>query len=285
MKIYELKVDEYFDLDKILYGQCFRWNKNEEGKFVGVVEDNVIKIWQEGNIIYFYALNNDNIEHYIRHYFDVDIDYKKIIEGIQNKVNNKLLQEIIDYSKGTRILNQPIFEIVISYIFSASNNIKRIQGSIEKLCEIYGDEIVFEGKKYYTFPTIKQLKNVTIEDYREKIKIGYRDKYVFETVKDIIEKRCELEIVQEMESILAQKELIKLSGVGPKVADCILLFSMNKRDVFPVDTWIDKVMKKYSKNDNITKSQIQELVKKDFGNYSGIINHYMFYWGRENKID
>ena len=100
-----------------------------------------------------------------------------------------------------------------------------------------------------------------------------------------MEKKSELDEIQKLESILAQKELLKLSGVGPKVADCILLFSMNKRDVFPIDTWIDKVMKKYSNNDKITKKQIQELVKKDFGNYSGIINHYMFYWGRENKID
>ena len=131
MKVFKLKVDEYFRLEKILYGQCFRWKLREDGKYIGVVGNNVIKIWQEDNNVYYYGLDNTNIEEYIYNYFDLATNYKQVITKLQRKSNNPLLDEIIDYSKGTRILNQSMFEIVISYIFSASNNIPRIENSIE----------------------------------------------------------------------------------------------------------------------------------------------------------
>ncbi len=282
--IYSIKVDEYFDLDKILYGQCFRWKKDVDGNFIGVIDNNVIKIWQKKNYIYFYGLDNNDLDKKIYDYFDLQTNYKEIIETVQNKKKNRLLDEIITYSKGTRILNQSIFEILISYIFSTSNNIPRIEGSIEKLSMLYGNKLVFEGKEYYTFPTLNQLKNVAKQDYREKIKIGYRDEYVYDTVQRLVSNEFDLYVISKLDSNIARNELIKLNGVGPKVANCVLLFSMRKKDVFPIDTWIQKVMEVYSNNNKISKKEIENIVQKDFGKYSGIFNHYMFYWGRENKI-
>ncbi len=284
MKIYETKVDEFFDLDKILYGQCFRWKKQDDGKFIGVIENNVIKIWQDKDKIYYYAYNNENIDKIIYNYFDLGTDYKKIILDIKKKCNNKFLNEIIDYSKGTRILNQSMFEIVISYIFSSSNNIPRIEGSIEKLSSLYGKKVIFEDKEYYLFPKIDNLKGIKEDRYKEEIRIGYRAPYVEKTVKKLLSKEYDLKEISNLNTNDARNKLLQLEGVGPKVADCILLFSMNKKDVFPVDTWINKVMKLYSNNENINKKEIANLISKDFGEYSGIINHYMFYWGRENKI-
>lgn len=284
MKVFKIKVDEYFRLEKILYGQCFRWKLREDGKYIGVVGNNVIKIWQEDNTVYYYGLDNNNIEEYIYNYFDLATNYKQVVTKLQKKSNNPLLDEIIDYSKGTRILNQSMFEIVISYIFSASNNIPRIENSIERLSQLYGNKLEFENNIYYSFPTKEQLKNVTEEEYREKIRIGFRAPYVEDTTKKILSGEYNLDNIKDMETDVARKELLKLQGVGPKVADCILLFSMKKKDVFPIDTWIEKVMKKYFNNETLNKKQMQEKIDEEFGKSKGIINHYMFYWGRENKI-
>lgn len=284
MKIYKLKVDEYFNLKKILYGQCFRWRMRGDGKYIGIVNNNVIKIWQEKDAIYFYGLNNTNIDKFVYEYFDMGTDYKKIITDINQKTDNILLKEIIRYSKGTRILNQEMFEIVISYIFSASNNIPRIENSIERLSQLYGNKMEFENNVYYSFPTIQQLSKISSDEYKENIRIGFRAPYVESTVTDIYKNGYNLEKIKEMETLQARTKLMELQGIGPKVADCILLFSMNKKDVFPIDTWIEKVMKKYFNNEKMTKREIQQLVDNEFGKYKGIINHYMFYWGRENKI-
>lgn len=284
MKVFKIKVDEYFRLEKILYGQCFRWKLREDGKYIGVVGNNVIKIWQEDNTIYYYGLDNNNIEEYIYNYFDLGTNYKQVITKLQKKNNNLLLDEIIDYSKGTRILNQSMFEIVISYIFSASNNILRIENSLERLSQLYGNKLEFENNIYYSFPTKENLKNVTEKEYREKIRIGFRAPYVEDTVKNILNGQFDLEKIKDMETDVARKELLRFQGVGPKVADCILLFSMEKKDVFPIDTWIEKVMKKYFNDETLNKKQMQERIDEVFGKEKGIINHYMFYWGRENKI-
>lgn len=284
MKKYMMKVDEYFNLSKILYGQCFRWRLREDGKYIGVVGNNVIKIWQEDKKVFFYGLNNKNLEEHMHNYFDMDTNYKKVITQIQKNSDNSLLDEIINYSKGTRILNQPMFEIVISYIFSASNNIPRIENSIEKLSQLYGNKMKFENNIYYSFPTIEQLKNIKEEEYREKIRIGFRAPYVENTVKDLLTEEYNLTDIASLQTSEARKKLLLLQGVGPKVADCILLFSMNKKDVFPIDTWIEKVMKKYFSDNRLNKKQMQELVNNEFGEFKGIINHYMFYWGRENKL-
>ena len=285
MKIYKLKVDEYFKLEKILYGQCFRWRLTQDGKYIGVVDNNVVKIWQYNNVVYYYAMNNKNIEEFIHNYFDIGTNYKKIITDIQKKSNNKLLDEIIDYSIGTRILNQSMFEIVISYIFSASNNIPRIENSIERLSQLYGNRLEFENNIYYSFPTVEQLSEVKDKEYRENIRIGFRSPYVESTVKDIIRGEYNLDDIKCMQTNDARNKLLKLQGVGPKVADCILLFSMKKKDVFPIDTWIEKVLKRYFNNENLNKRQMQELIDNEFGDNKGIINHYMFYWGRENNIE
>ncbi len=283
MKKYSFNVDSYFKLEKILYGQCFRWIQNDDGSFVGVIKDNVIKIWQEKNIVYYYAMSEKNIQNIVTDYFDLNTSYKKIITDFKKK-GNSFLNEIIQYSKGTRILHQDKFEILLSYIISASNNISRIQGSIEKLSKLYGTKVIFNKEVYYLFPTIEQLKNVQGKDYSDKIRVGYRAKYLRNTVKFVLKAGNIIEKISNMNTDEARKELMKLEGVGPKVADCVMLFSMNKKEVFPVDRWIQRVMEKYTKEKHLTKLMIHNISEKEFGKYAGVMNHYMFYWGRENKI-
>ena len=192
----------------------------------------------------------------------------------------------IEYGKGIRILNQDLWETIISFIISANNNIPRIKGIIEKLSKKYGKELEFEGKKYYTFPTPKELENVTVEDYRS-LGLGFRDIRLYETTKMIIEKKVDLqELRKNPNTFEVREKLLTLSGVGPKVADCILLFSDLKRfEVFPVDVWVRRVMNDlYIKNPDetkVSKKQIEKIANEKFGNLAGLAQQYLFYWRRE----
>lgn len=192
----------------------------------------------------------------------------------------------IEYGKGIRILNQDLWETIISFIISANNNIPRIKGIIEKLSKKYGKELEFEGKKYYTFPTPKELENVTVEDYRS-LGLGFRDIRLYETTKMILEKKVDLEELRKNPNTFEVREkLLTLSGVGPKVADCILLFSDLKRfEVFPIDVWVRRVMNDlYIKNPDetkVSKKQIEKIANEKFGNLAGLAQQYLFYWRRE----
>lgn len=192
----------------------------------------------------------------------------------------------IEYGKGIRILNQDLWETIISFIISANNNIPRIKGIIEKLSKKYGKELEFEGKKYYTFPTPKELENVTVEDYRS-LGLGFRDIRLYETTKIIIEKKVDLqELRKNPNTFEVREKLLTLSGVGPKVADCILLFSDLKRfEVFPIDVWVRRVMNDlYIKNPDetkVSKKQIEKIANEKFGNLAGLAQQYLFYWRRE----
>ena len=192
----------------------------------------------------------------------------------------------IEYGKGIRILNQDLWETIISFIISANNNIPRIKGIIEKLSKKYGKELEFEGKKYYTFPTPKELENVTVEDYRS-LGLGFRDIRLYETTKMIIEKKVDLqELRKNPNTFEVREKLLTLSGVGPKVADCILLFSDLKRfEVFPIDVWVRRVINDlYIKNPDetkVSKKQIEKIANEKFGNLAGLAQQYLFYWRRE----
>ena len=192
----------------------------------------------------------------------------------------------IEYGKGIRILNQDLFETIISFIISANNNIPRIKGIIERLSKKYGDEIIWNGKEYYAFPTAKSLKDVSVKEYRD-LGLGFRDVRLYETVKMILEGKVDLEELENNPNTTKVREkLLTLSGVGPKVADCILLFSDLKRfEVFPIDVWVRRVMNDlYIKNEDetkVNKKEIEKLAQEKFGNLAGLAQQYLFYWRRE----
>ena len=190
------------------------------------------------------------------------------------------------YGEGIRILNQDLWETIISFIISANNNIPRIKGIIEKLSKKYGNEITWNNQKYYTFPTPKQLENVKIEEYRA-LGLGFRDIRLYETTKMILTNKVNLEKLKQNKNTLeVREELLTLSGVGPKVADCILLFSELKRfEVFPIDVWVRRVMNDlYIKSEDetkVSKVKIEKLAEEKFGDLKGLAQQYLFYWRRE----
>lgn len=277
------RVKDVFDC-----GQCFRWNEELDKSYTGIFGKNVLNVKQEpdeeGYKITFTGVCNGNIEDICKNYFDLNRDY----EEIKNKLSkiDEFMAQSISYGEGIRILNQDLWEMIISFIISANNNIPRIKGIIERMSKKYGEEIEFRGKKYYTFPTIEALKNASKEELRT-LGMGFRDKYIYETTKIIAEKQVDLESLKNKETKQAREELLKLNGVGPKVADCILLFSTLKRlDVFPIDVWVRRVMNDlYIHNEDetkVSKKQIENMAKEKFGELEGIAQQYLFYWRREN---
>ena len=267
-------------------GQCFRWNEEKDGSYTGIFGNNIINVKQidKNNEIKFSGICDGNIEKVCKYYFDLDRDYAKVKNRL-SKVD-KYVEESIKYGEGIRILNQDLWETIISFIISANNNIPRIKGIIERMSQKYGNEIVFRGKSYYTFPTVESLSKASMPELRA-IGVGFRDKYIFDTTKMIKDKSIDLDNLHKLDTVKAKEELLKLSGIGPKVADCILLFSTLKRfDVFPIDVWVRRVMNDlYIHNEDETKvdkKEIENLAKEKFGDLEGMAQQYLFYWKREN---
>lgn len=281
--IYTIKSDIFELADIFDCGQCFRWNKEPDGSYTGVFAENVLNVSKEGNTVTFKGICNGNIEEICRNYFDLDRDYNDIRDKLSKIDEN--LKVSVEYGKGIRILNQDLWETIISFIISANNNIPRIKGIIERLSKEYGKKITYEVKDYYTFPTPESLSKATVQDFRN-LGLGFRDIRLYETTNMIINKEVDLEKLKDMNTLEAREELLKLSGVGPKVADCILLFSNLKRfDVFPIDVWVRRVMNElYIKKEDetkVTKKEIQKLADSKFGDMQGLAQQYLFYWKRE----
>lgn len=264
-------------------GQCFRWNEEPDGSYTGIFGHNVLNVKEEKDIV-ITGICDGNIEDICKKYFDLDRNYEEIKETLSLIDDN--MKESIKYGKGIRILNQDLWEMIISFIISANNNIPRIKGIIERMSAKYGQEIKFRGTSYYTFPTIDELSQASVKDLKD-LGLGFRDRYVYETTKKIKEGKINLENLKQESTNEVRKQLLTLTGVGPKVADCIMLFSTLKRfDVFPVDVWVRRVMNDlYIHNEDetkVNKKQIQEIARDKFGALEGIAQQYLFYWKRES---
>lgn len=279
-----IKNQDSFDLVHIFEcGQCFRWNKEDDGSYTGVVKDRVINVQKNENEIIFKSSSYENIDTLIKEYFDLDTDYTEIKSNLSDI--DEFLKESTTFGDGIRILHQDLWECIISFIISANNNIPRIKKIIERLSEKYGNKIYFENKEYYTFPTPEQLSNASVQDLRD-LGLGFRDKRVHKTTQMILNKEVDLDKLKSMNnSDEIREELLKLDGVGEKVADCIMLFSLKRYDVFPIDVWVRRVMNDlYIHNEDeekVSKKELQKLAKNKFLGISGLAQQYLFYWRRE----
>ncbi len=261
-------------------GQCFRWNKQEDGSYIGIVRNNVLKVEEKEDNIIITGNCEEDIKQLCEDYFSLDEDYEKIKENLSKIDDN--LKTSIKFGKGIRILHQDLWETIISFIISANNNIPRIKGIIERISKKYGKKIIFEEKEYYTFPTVKELSRATVEELRN-LGLGFRDVRVFETTRKIYIKEVDLEELKKEKDICKIEELLlSLPGVGPKVADCIMLFSLKKYQVFPIDVWVRRVMSElYFENKEQKPQKIKEFVKNYYGERAGLAQQYLFYWRRE----
>jgi len=282
---YIIQNQESFELKHIFdCGQCFRWNEQKDGSYTGVFKGNVLNVQKTDNKIIFNGMLNGDIKKIVEDYFDLNRNYE-MLKSQLSKID-QYLKSSIEYGYGIRILNQDLWETIISFIISANNNIPRIKGIIERLSKKYGKEIEWNREKYYTFPTPEELKDATIEEFRE-LGLGFRDIRLYETTHMILDKKINLEqIHKETDTLKVREQLLSLSGVGPKVADCILLFSTLKRfDVFPIDVWVRRVMNElYIKNEDetkVNKKEIMKIANEKFGVIEGLAQQYLFYWKRD----
>ncbi|MEB3058359.1 DNA-3-methyladenine glycosylase family protein [Parvimonas sp. D9] len=289
MKLYEkdnsiiLEEIENFDAKAIFTcGQAFRWYEESDGSFTTVHLGRVLNVLNEKDRVIFKGTNLKEFDEIWMDYFDLNTDYKEIRKVLSN---NEILPKAMEYGEGIRILNQNHFEMIISFIISANNMIPRIKKSIEVISMRYGKFICEdENRKYYSFPTVEELSRATVEDLREFAKVGFRDKRIFDTVNMILNEKIDLDNFENLETDILREELLKFSGVGNKVADCIMLFSYKRGEVFPVDVWIKRVMEELFIKEETPVKKISKEADRIFGKYAGYAQQYLFYYGREEKI-
>lgn len=289
MKLYEkdnlviLENVENFDAKAIFTcGQAFRWYEESDGSFTTVHLGRVLNVLNDDNKVIFKGTNLEEFNEIWIDYFDLNTNYEEIRKTLSN---NEILTNAMDYGKGIRILNQNHFEMLISFIISANNMIPRIKKSIEVISMRYGKFICEdENRKYYSFPTVEELSKATVEDLREFAKVGFRDKRIFDTVNMILNEKIDLDNFENLETDILREELLKFAGVGNKVADCIMLFSYKRGEVFPVDVWIKRVMEELFIKEETPVKKISKEADRIFGKYAGYAQQYLFYYGREEKI-
>ncbi|HHW49753.1 MAG TPA: 8-oxoguanine DNA glycosylase [Clostridiaceae bacterium] len=261
-------------------GQCFRWLKQDDGSYTGVALGKVVNVsYDNGTLQIINATVNDFINTWFG-YFDLGRDYSVIKQQL---AKDNIMKKAIEFGHGIRILKQDIWETLISFIISANNRIPMIMKVVASISEMYGEEIIFDSKKYYAFPAVDKLAGSSVE----KLKVckgGFRCKYIAETSVLVRDKAVDLNALSGMSADDARKELAKLPGVGNKVADCVLLYSGTKYDVFPTDVWVKRVMEELYFKREATFKEIQDFARKYFGELSGFAQQYLFYYARENKI-
>lgn len=264
-------------------GQCFRWNKEEDGSYTGVIKNGVINVKKIGNDVEFTGVCDRNIKEICEEYFNLQTNYEAIKEKLSNI--DIYLKNSIEYGNGIRILKQDLWETLLSFIISANNNIPRIKTIIERIAKKYGNRIEYRNKIYYTFPTPEMLQNASIDNFRG-LGLGFRDVRIYETVQRTLKGEIDLEkLKQEENTEVLRKKLLEIPGVGPKVADCVMLFALNRFDVFPVDVWVKRVISElYFNKKEQTPNVIHEFAEKQYGNLAGLAQQYLFYWRRENSI-
>lgn len=264
----EVTSKDLYDLEKTFNcGQCFRWDIYEEG-FRGFAGEYSCYVYRENNDIIVKSFTDiddyEKFAEYMYHYLALDMDYANIKQEFSK---DETMKKAIEFADGIHVLNQPFFETLITFIISQNNNIPRIKKIVDAMAQTYGTKV----GEMYAFPTAQQLKDITIEEYNE-LRMGFRSKYVFDAVNKIISGEISEDEIKTMSYEDAKKYLMKIKGVGPKVADCVLLFSCEKYESFPKDVWINRAL------EQMFPDGIPECIK----GLEGIAQQYIFHYARFN---
>lgn len=247
-------------------GQAFRWEE-QNGVWLGVAFGKYLEIEIKDSVIILYNTTEEDFNNIWCDYFDFERDYGKIITEISS---NEILKKASEFGKGIRVLNQEPWETLCSFIISQNNNIKRIKGIIARLCENFGEDM----GGYFTFPTAEKIASLTLEDL-SVLRSGFRAKYILDAAKKVANGEILLETLKDLPIDEARAELMKIKGVGPKVADCALLFSHRHISAFPKDVWIKRAMEVLFGGE----------LPKEAEKYAGIVQQYIFFYARETKLE
>ena len=277
-------------------GQCFRFDKISDTNYVTVAFERVIELEEDGDNIRIYNSTEEDVRNIWINYFDLNRDYSSIKEEL---AKDELLKKCVEFGHGIRILNQDPFEILISFIISARNSIPSIMKTINKISAKWGREIEYKGKIYHAFPTIEQIKDASLEEIQDT-GASFRSKYIIDTISNVyrsymakkegnLEKieelrKYDLEYIKSLNDDECHTALQEFKGVGAKVADCIMLFSMEKYSAFPVDVWVKRAMIYFYDAEDASLNKIRIFARNKFKELSGFAQQYLFYYARENKI-
>ncbi len=265
-KIY-IENAENFDLAQTFdCGQAFRWYEDEAGGWRGIADGKGLRVYREGECIVLEGTDRQTFQDFWREYLDLDRDYADIIKSVSD---NETVRTAAEFGSGIRILNQQPWEALCSFIISQNNNIPRIKGIIERLCEGFGDKI----ENGYTFPSPENLASLTVEDLAP-IRSGFRAKYILDAARKVAGGEIDLQALRHTDFNTAREELMKIKGVGPKVADCVLLFGLQHIEAFPQDVWIKRAISE------LFDGGIPESSKP----FAGIVQQYIFYYMRNRDI-
>lgn len=256
-------------------GQCFRWEKQEDGSYIGVAGGRAARLRKEGALLSIDSGTDEDFDSFWRTYLDADRDYSEIKKALSV---NDVMRQAVSFGSGIRILRQDFFEALISFIISQRSSIPKIKSCVEKLCRLCGDEIFFEDKTYYSFPSAKNVAMLSDNELKS-LGVGYRAPYISNAARAVLDGQIDARALFDADTIDARRALLSLYGVGDKVCDCVLLFSIGKYDLFPSDVWIKRVME-----EEFSSSSAKECGEKIFGQYSGFAQQYLFYWRKYHVV-
>ena len=272
-----LHPDQSFDLDATLScGQVFRWDRIADGWWYGIVGQRVLKIRQVGDMLTFSGAPAS----FVRRYFALDLDLAAVLASIDT---DPFIHACIRKNHGLRLVRQPPWECTVSYICSTNSNIPTIRRRIASLAETYGDPVEFEGKTYHAFPDPSSIFRRGHEGLTD-CRLGYRQPYIFGTSGLVTDEKAWETMIRRLPYDEARRELVKLHGVGPKAADCILLFAFQKYEAFPVDVWIRRIMQQQYLPELQTESPltvreydaIRRFAREHFGPCCGYAQEYLY---------
>lgn len=277
---------DHFDVRQILEsGQVFRFEKITDQSYMLVAKQKVIKLAQheESSSVMIYNTNISELDEVWGHYLDIDTDYAEIARTLSAK--DEYMAKAVAFGQGIRILKQDPWEMLISFIISQNKAIPHIKECIKNISMQFGTPIEDEEfTGYYTFPTPEELKDATEEDLRE-CKVGFRAPYILDACHKVLNEEIILNDLYLLSAEEAKEKLMRIKGVGPKIADCILLFAYSKMQLFPTDVWIKRVMEGiYFKGREMKLDEIQKFAKSYFGDLAGYAQQYLFFYGRENAL-
>ena len=260
-------------------GQSFRWNKRDDA-YYGVVEERILKISQQGTVLHVESSANEDettFLPYLRHYLDLERDVPKLLAEVDN---DAYIHRTIQTLWGMRILNQELWETIISFILSQNNNVSRIRGIIRRLSERYGKKLRIAAYEDYSFPSPHALATATEADLLA-CGTGYRASYLQDTARAVASGELVLTSLKQLSYPEAKQELIRRKGIGEKVADCICLFSLGHLAALPIDVWIKRIFETLYLRRHATHREIREFAYNYFGNGVGYAQQYLFHYVHE----
>jgi len=274
---------EDFDVGQTLEcGQCFHFKRIDKNEYGVVAFGKLLHVKQENKTVIFYDTTQEEYETIWEKYFDLDRDYSKIKKTLLKKDDK--LGQAMETMWGVRILRQEFFEILISFIISQNKQISHIKQIVETISRKYGDYLGNIGEEeFFGFPSCERMLDITLEDLKE-CKTGFRAPYIMDAVSKVCDKTIDENLLREADMNVCLEKLQLIKGVGEKISNCVMLFGLEKREAFPIDVWIKRIMEFMYFETEVSKDEIAAFAKERFGKYGGYAQQYLFYYGRERKV-